>query len=87
MKKCFIIWKIFYIYLTNIDTKYVKNMSMMLEGCRSLVLLDISTFNTSSVIDMRCMFCYCNSLISLNLENFNTYLLLIWDLCFVVVFH
>ena len=44
----------------------------MFYGCRNLISLDLSNFNTSSVTNMEYMFYNCKNLISLDLSNFNT---------------
>ena len=44
----------------------------MFYGCKLLISLDLSNFNTQNVTNMVYMFGCCNSLISLDLSNFNT---------------
>ena len=44
----------------------------MFSNCRSLISLDLSSFNTTNVNNMSYMFSYCRSLISLDLSSFNT---------------
>ena len=46
-------------------------MGWMFYYCSSLILLNLSNFDTSQVTDMEDMFSHCSSLISLNLSNFN----------------
>uniref|UniRef100_UPI0025E18BFC BspA family leucine-rich repeat surface protein n=1 Tax=Ruminococcus sp. TaxID=41978 RepID=UPI0025E18BFC len=58
--------------LSNADTSYVTDMSLMFIRCHSLVSLDLSNFNTSNVKNMGCMFFSCSSLTSLDLSNFDT---------------
>lgn len=50
----------------------ITDTSRMFYWCRSLISIDLSSFNTTSVTDMASMFAYCESLTSLDLSNFNT---------------
>ena len=43
----------------------------MFDGCKSLISLDLSNFNTNNVTNMDYMFADCFSLLSLDLSNFN----------------
>ena len=52
--------------------KLIRFTNYMFYGCRSLISLDLSNFNTQNVTDMGYMFYDCNSLISLDLSNFCT---------------
>ena len=54
------------------NTSNVTDMSCMFNDCRSLTLLDLSSFNTSNVTSMYSMFDGCSSLTSLDLSDFNT---------------
>ena len=47
-------------------------MSFMFEGCKSLIELEISNFDTTNVTLMHNMFKDCSSLQKINLTNFNT---------------
>ena len=47
-------------------------MESMFDGCKSLKLVDLSSFNTSLITNMKSMLCGCTNLTSLNLSNFNT---------------
>ena len=44
----------------------------MFYGCKSLIQLDLSSFDTSNVIDMYKMFYHCEALTKLDLSNFDT---------------
>ena len=44
----------------------------MFEGCKSLIYLNISNFNTSLVENMQNMFRECKNLLYLDLSNFDT---------------
>ena len=58
--------------IRNLNTENVIDMSLMFQGCSSLVSLDLTSFNTANVTDMNGMFSYCSSLTSLDLTGFNT---------------
>ena len=47
-------------------------MNNMFQGCKSLVSIDFSKFDTRKVIKMNNMFQDCSSLTSLDISNFNT---------------
>ena len=47
-------------------------MGYMFYGCRKLMSLDLSHFDTSNVTDMRWMFYNCSSLTSLDMSHFDT---------------
>ena len=51
---------------------YSYNMSHMFYNCKSLLSLDLSTFETSNVTNMEYMFYGCNQLSNINLISFNT---------------
>ena len=51
----------------NFVTTSVTNMSLMFDGCSSLDVLDLTTFNTSAVTNMKNMFRYCYKLEVVNL--------------------
>lgn len=53
-------------------TNRLKTAKLMFSGCKQLVSVDLSGFNTSNVTDMSYMFNGCSSLTALNLSNFNT---------------
>ena len=56
-----------------INTKWVTTMSKMFQGCKSLVSLDVSNFDTSLVQNgMDGMFQDCSSLTSLDVSSFDT---------------
>jgi surface protein len=44
----------------------------MFNGCRSLVTLDLSNFNTNKATNMNWMFYNCSSLETLDMRNFDT---------------
>ena len=46
-------------------------MSYMFYGCKSLINIDLSNFNTKNVRNMSYMFYGCNSLTNIDLSNFN----------------
>ncbi len=48
------------------------NMSYMLYGCKDLISVDLSNFDTSYVQDMSYMLYDCNKLTSIDLSSFNT---------------
>lgn len=60
------------LYIENLNTQNVTNMSWMFRGCSSLTSLDLGCFDTKNVTDMSGMFEDCSSLTSLDLSNFNT---------------
>ena len=59
-------------FAKGIDTSKIKSMNYMFESCRSLVSLDVSSFNTANAETMEYMFSNCSSLGSLDLSSFNT---------------
>ena len=65
------------IYLTKIEnlnylyTNECINMDGMFYGCKNLLTLDVSKFDTSNVTTMIWMFGMCTNLTTLNLSNFN----------------
>jgi len=52
--------------------KLIHNASFMFSGCRDLISINLSSFNTSKVTNMSFMFRECESLISANFNSFNT---------------
>ena len=48
------------------------NSSNMFFGCKNLISLDLTNFNSSYITNMSCMFFGCKSLETLNVSNFNT---------------
>lgn len=58
--------------LEYLETDNVTSMRAMFQGCRSLINLDVSTFNTSNVINMAYMFAEVEELETLDLSHFNT---------------
>ena len=44
----------------------------MFNGCNSLIVLNISNFDTTNIKSMKGMFSDCSSIISLNISNFDT---------------
>ena len=50
----------------------LNNTSNMFFGCKSLISLDLNSFDTKYVKNMSCMFFGCTNLESLNISNFNT---------------
>ncbi len=59
-------------HLDYLNTKDVRMMLHMFEGCASLTALDLSSFNTENTITMWGMFEGCSSLTGLDLSSFNT---------------
>ena len=55
-----------------LDTSETTDMCAMFCGCRSLVSLDLSSFNTSNVTNMHAMFSGCYNLKELNVSSFDT---------------
>jgi len=53
-------------------TNLLTKADYLFHGCKSLVNIDLSNFNTQNVINIACMFNKCKSLININLSNFNT---------------
>ena len=47
-------------------------MACMFCGCKSLINLNLSNFNTQNVTNMSNMFNNCNTLKTINLSNFDT---------------
>jgi surface protein len=50
----------------------LQNTSCMFQGCKSLVSINLSSFNSSNIHDMGFMFYECQSLKSLDLSSLNT---------------
>ena len=50
----------------------IEDMSSMFENCKSLIKVDLSSFNSQNIIDMSDMFGGCKSLIKVDLSSFNT---------------
>ena len=50
----------------------LNNTSNMFFGCKTLISLDLTSFDTKYVKNMSCMFFGCKNLESLNVSNFNT---------------
>ena len=59
------------LYLKNINTSKVTDMSEMFHGCFNLRYIDISNFDTSKVTNMSSMF-YQLKIVNMDLTNFNT---------------
>ena len=55
-----------------LDTGEAADMFAMFCGCRSLISLDLSSFDTRNVGSMSCMFSGCHNLKAINVSNFNT---------------
>ena len=58
------------IFLAEIKTQNIDNMTDMFGGCESLISIDFGTYNTEKITNMCCMFYKCKSLISIS--SFNT---------------
>ena len=56
----------------NLKTYFVKDMSYMFSGCKSLTSIDVSGLNTSNVMNMSNMFNACSGLTSLDVSGFDT---------------
>lgn len=56
----------------NFRTDHVKNMASMFSGCRRMIGVDISFFDTKSVENMSGMFFYCEQLKNVDFRNFHT---------------
>ena len=59
----------------NIKYKFKKNITKidyMFNGCKNLININLSNFNTNNVINMSYMFYGCSSLTNIDLSNFNT---------------
>ena len=52
--------------------KLLHNASFMFSGCRDLISVDLSSFNTSKVTNMCYMFRECQNLKKINFSSFNT---------------
>ena len=50
----------------------IKNMSYMFYDCKSLIKVDLSSFNTQNVKNMESMFGGCENLVKVDLSSFNT---------------
>ena len=50
----------------------LKCCAYMFFGCRNLISINLSNFDTKNVTNMSEMFCDCNNLTSINLSNFDT---------------
>ena len=59
-------------HLDYLTTEYVKEMSYVFNGCKSLKYLDLSNFKTNSATDISYMFSECSSLTSLDVSKFET---------------
>ena len=59
-------------FAKNYDTKNIKDMSYMFDGCSSLTLINMPFFDASNVIDMSFLFSECSSLTSIDISNFIT---------------
>ena len=73
--------------LSNINSTHVTNMECMFYNCISLNELNLSNFNTNNVTNMEGMFYKSLSLKELNLSNLILIMLLIWEICFIIVYH
>ena len=51
---------------------YLDSTNLMFSGCKDIIEIDLSDFDSSLVNDTSLMFKECSSLISLNLSNFKT---------------
>ena len=58
--------------IQKLNTKNVKDMHTMFQGCSKFTTLDLSSLDTRNVKSMRSMFNGCKNLISLNVSNFDT---------------
>lgn len=58
--------------LENMNTKKVKDMSYMFNGCSKLKTADFSNFNTEQVTDMSYMFNGCSAMTDLDVSSFDT---------------
>lgn len=58
--------------LENMNTKKVKDMSYMFNGCSKLKTADFSNFNTDQVTDMSYMFNGCSAMTDLDVSSFDT---------------
>ena len=58
--------------IQKLNTKNVKDMHTMFQGCSKFTTLDLSSFDTKNVKSMRSMFNGCKNLTSLNVSNFDT---------------
>lgn len=58
--------------ISGFDTRNVKYMNHMFDGCLSLPSLDLSNFDVRNTKDMSYMFYRCRAFTSLNLSNFDT---------------
>ena len=58
--------------ISNLKTNQTTSFAAMFRDCKSLLNLDVSTFNTSNVTDMSALFMGCVKLTTLNLSNFDT---------------
>ena len=58
--------------IQKLNTKNVKDMHTMFQGCSKFTTLDLSSFDTKNVTNMRSMFYRCTNLTSLNVSNFDT---------------
>ena len=52
--------------------KKMKDCSYMFSGCRNIISIDLSSFDSSDAINMKYMFGNCFNLEEINLENLNT---------------
>ena len=58
--------------LEHLDLSQATSTARMFRGCKNLLSLDISSFNTANVTNMESMFEKCASLTSIDFSNFNT---------------
>ena len=57
--------------LNSLDVSNVHNMGGVFSGCKALMELDISNWNTSKVSNMGAMFRYCSKISSININDWN----------------
>ena len=50
----------------------LKKIDFLFYGCKSLINIDLSNFNSQNITNMASLFRDCNSLTHINLSNFNT---------------
>lgn len=55
-----------------VNTSRVTDMTVMFDGCSSLLSVNLKSFDTSTVTDMTCMFYDSYNLTDINLSSFNT---------------
>jgi len=71
--KGFLKCKAYKIDLTGIDIEDCYSLESTFEGCRNLIWLNISNWDTSNVESMKRMFSVCRNIKRLNLLNFSTH--------------